>query len=58
VQNEYLKQLTLGQRYQIDASLKIGATQTAIAFITGVNKSTISRELKRNIPSRGRTAGS
>ena len=51
------KQLTLGQRYQIAALLKIGTTQTAIAKIIGVDKSTVSRELKRNIPSRGRTAG-
>jgi IS30 family transposase len=55
---KHYKQLTLGQRYQIAALLKIVATQTAIASITVVNKSTISRELKRNIPSRGRTAGS
>jgi len=44
------KQLTLGQRYQIVAPLKIGTTQTAIATIIGVNRSTDSRELKRNIP--------
>jgi IS30 family transposase len=51
------KQLTLLQRYQISALLKAKTTITTIADIIGVNKSTISRELKRNIPSRGRTAG-
>jgi IS30 family transposase len=54
---KHYKQLTLGQRYQISALLKAGATQTSIASILGVDKSTISRELKRNTPSRGRTAG-
>ena len=50
------KQLTLSQRYQIQNFLQVGFTQTQIAFELGVNKSTISRELKRNIPSRGQTA--
>ncbi len=50
------KQLTLGQRYQIQSLLKAGLTQTAIADQLGVNKSTISRELGRNTPKRGRTA--
>ena len=35
----------------------MGLTQTQIAFELGVNKSTISRELTRNIPSRGQTTG-
>ena len=51
------KQLSLIQRYQIQALLSLGYTQTAIANQIGVHRSTISRELKRNIPTRGRTAG-
>ena len=39
------KQLTLAQRYQIEALLQAGITQIAIQL--GVHKSTISRELKR-----------
>lgn len=50
------KQLTLVQRYQIQALLQVGQNRTAIAESVGVSKSTISRELKRNTPSRGRTA--
>lgn len=46
-------QLSLEQRYQIQALLKVGNTYTAIAEIIGVHKSTISRELKRNVPKRG-----
>lgn len=51
------KQLCLEQRYQIQSLLDVGLSQTQIADYIGVNKSTISRELKRNIPKRGRTAG-
>lgn len=51
------KQLTLSQRYQISALLETGISITQIAKIIGFNKSTISRELKRNTPSRGKTAG-
>ena len=47
------KQLTQGQRYQIKALLKSGQNQTEIAKIIGVDKSTISRELKRNRGQRG-----
>lgn len=50
------KQLTLGQRYQIESLLQAGLTQTAIANQLGVHRSTISRELRRNTPKRGRTA--
>ncbi|TLP77234.1 IS30 family transposase [Maribacter sp. ACAM166] len=52
------KQLALEQRYQIEALVKAGSSITKIAQIIGVNKSTVSRELCRNIPVRGRTAGS
>jgi IS30 family transposase len=64
VQHEYLysscmknyKQLTFSQRYQIESLLQAGLSQTSIASILKVNKSTISRELKRNVANRGRTA--
>jgi IS30 family transposase len=46
-------QLTCGQRYQIKALLKMRHTQTEIANVLGVNKSTISRELQRNRGGRG-----
>ena len=50
--NHY-KQLTCGQRYQIEGLLKAELTQTEIAGIVGVHKSTISREIKRNVGQRG-----
>jgi IS30 family transposase len=46
-------QLTQEQRYQIEALLKAGHTQTVIANILEVHKSTISRELNRNRGLRG-----
>lgn len=46
-------QLTLQQRYQIEALKNAGHNQSAIAKIIGVNKSTICREFKRNVPLRG-----
>jgi len=46
-------QLTREQRYQIEALLKGQHTQTEIAEILGVHKSTISRELRRNRGLRG-----
>ncbi|WP_143751881.1 helix-turn-helix domain-containing protein, partial [Maribacter sp. 4U21] len=49
---KHYKQLTLSQRYQIQSLLQVGFTQTQIALELGGNKSTISRELKRNIPTR------
>lgn len=51
------KQLCLSQRYQIQSLLEVGLSQTEIAEHIGVHRSTISRELKRNIPCRGQTAG-
>lgn len=51
------KQLWLFQRYQIQTLFNLGLTQIKIAEQIGVHRSTISRELKRNIPQRGRTAG-
>ncbi|TYC14749.1 helix-turn-helix domain-containing protein, partial [Bizionia gelidisalsuginis] len=54
---KHYKQLTLSQRHQISALLETEITITEISKIIGVNKSTVSRELKRNTPSRGRTAG-
>ncbi len=49
--------LSLEQRYKIEALLKAGIKQKMIASQIGVNSSTISRELKRNIAQRGRSAG-
>lgn len=46
-------QLSLKQRYQIQSLLIAGITYTAIGEIIGVHKSTISRELNRNVPKRG-----
>lgn len=46
-------QLNQAQRYKIEAYIEAGKTQTDIAHLLGVHKSTISRELKRNIPKRG-----
>jgi len=50
---ETYSQLTSEQRYQIYALLKKEHTQTDIAEIIGVNKSTVSRELRRNSGGRG-----
>ena len=50
------KQLNPQQRYQIEALMHAGRNQTQIAQIVGVSKSTISRELKRNMPIAGRGA--
>jgi IS30 family transposase len=49
--------LSLDQRYQIEALLKTGIKQKEIAAIVKVHPSTITRELKRNVGSRGRGAG-
>lgn len=46
-------QLTSEQRYQISGLKKAGWKQTQIAVEVGVDKSTISRELKRNKGERG-----
>ena len=46
-------QLTLEQRYGIYSLLKTGLTQSKIAEVIGVHKSTMSRELKRNRGGRG-----
>lgn len=51
------KQLNREQRYQIGALLEAGTNKSEIADIIGVHKCTISRELKRNIGSRGQHAG-
>jgi IS30 family transposase len=44
------------QRYQIEALLRVGKSQKEIALQLGYHESTISRELKRNMPHRGRGA--
>lgn len=48
------KQLDLQDRHKIKALLDGGHSQTKIAEIIGVHKSTISRELSRNVAPRGR----
>ena len=50
--NNY-QQLTLELRYQIYAFLKAGYSKTEIAHQIGVHKSTITRELQRNMSQRG-----
>ena len=50
------KQLSLEQRYQIEALVKVGMKQKYIADYLNVHSSTISRELKRNTACRGQTA--
>lgn len=47
------QQLTLEQRYQISALLKLGFNKSVIAKELGVHKSTIGRELRRNRSKRG-----
>jgi IS30 family transposase len=47
------KQLTQEQRYQIYALLKTAHSQSEIAEVIGVHRSTICRELKRNRGTRG-----
>jgi IS30 family transposase len=42
------KHLTQSQRYYICLQIASGNSQTRIAKALGVNKSTISREIKRN----------
>lgn len=46
-------QLTQEQRYQIYALLKTEQTQTKVAEVIGVHRSTVCRELKRNRGKRG-----
>jgi IS30 family transposase len=49
-------QLSLEQRYKIEALVSAGKTQTEVAAFIGVHKSTICRELKRNTPQAGKNA--
>ncbi|MBZ9731432.1 IS30 family transposase [Salegentibacter sp. JZCK2] len=51
------KQLDQEQRCHIGALLEAGKNKSEIADIIGVHKSTISRELKRNVGTRGQHAG-
>ena len=50
---KYYSQLTLEKRYGKYSLLKTGQTQSKIAEVVGVHKSTINRELKRNRGGRG-----
>lgn len=47
-QTKHYKQLTQGQRYQLQALLKNRLSQQVMADTLGVHKSTVSRELRRN----------
>lgn len=51
-------QLSLEQRYKMEALIKAGNKQKEVASLLGVHPSTICRELKRNVAKRGQTAGS
>ncbi|WP_157466016.1 helix-turn-helix domain-containing protein, partial [Colwellia sp. TT2012] len=44
----HYRQLTQGQRYQIEAGLSAAESQASIAKRVGVHPSTISREFRRN----------
>jgi transposase, IS30 family len=50
---KHYKQLTQEQRYHISAFLRAGYTQNYISREVGVDKSTISREIRRNRGERG-----
>lgn len=50
------KQLNLKQRYEIELLIREGYKQCEIAKRIGVHKSTISREISRNVPKRGKGA--
>lgn len=50
------RQLSLEQRYTIECLLNKGYKQNEISQLIGVHKSTISRELSRNVNKRGRHA--
>lgn len=50
---QYYSQLTSEQRYQISVLLKADHTQSEIAELVGVHRSTISREIRRNTGGRG-----
>ena len=52
-QTKLYKQLTQGQRYQIEALLGTGLTQKEIAERIGTSEGTLSRELQRNTDSDG-----
>lgn len=49
-----MKHLTKEQRYEMSAYLKCDKSKTFIAKALGVNKSTISREIKRNSTKKGK----
>jgi IS30 family transposase len=51
--SERYYQLTQEQKLKLEAYLESGKNQTQIAGLLGVHKSTISRELCRNVPKRG-----
>ena len=52
-QTRQYKQLTQGQRYQIEALLEKSHFQNEIAAVVGISESALSRELKRNTGDNG-----
>ena len=50
------KQLSQEQRYSLTRLIESGNNQTDIALVIGCYKSTISREIKGNVPKRGKSA--
>ncbi|PVW17289.1 helix-turn-helix domain-containing protein [Marixanthomonas spongiae] len=52
------KQLTIHQRYQIEALMETEISKSEIAKIKGIDPSIIYRELARNAANRGKTTGS
>src|SRR3546814_9641965 len=52
----HYRQLTQGQRYQIEAGLSAAESQASIAKRVGVHPSTISREVRRNSRSEEHTS--
>ena len=46
-------QLTQDQRYKLESYLEVGKSQSEISVLLGFHKSTISREIARNVPKRG-----
>jgi len=57
VKSKKYSHLSQEQRYQIEVLLQTGKSQKEISDLIKVSPSTISRELKRNIPKRGRGSG-
>ncbi|MCL6272358.1 helix-turn-helix domain-containing protein, partial [Sansalvadorimonas sp. 2012CJ34-2] len=55
-QTRQYKQLTQGQRYQIEALLGKGHTQKEVALSIGISEGALSREIQRNSGESGYSA--